>query len=121
MTESFIEAQRAELYIMITEIRNTESFDSSKLSKKSKISGSSEFDEVDNDISRFLTDEINFFDPFYDEKSCDIAFRMKYIDKKMYFCDVIVFIDRIKNVVNVKRIELLRNDLHICLRRETFE
>ena len=36
---------------------------------------------------------------------------MKYINKKIYFRDIIIFIDRIKDVIKIKSVKLLRNNL----------
>ena len=36
---------------------------------------------------------------------------MKYINKKIYFRDVIIFINRFKGVIRIKNAKLLRYDL----------
>ena len=36
---------------------------------------------------------------------------MKYIKKYIYFRNVFIFIDRVKNVIRVKEIKLLRDNL----------
>ena len=36
---------------------------------------------------------------------------MKHIEKKTYFHNVFIFIDRIKNVIKVKGAEFMRNNL----------
>ena len=36
---------------------------------------------------------------------------MKYIKKEIYFRNIFIFINRIKDVVRVKRVKLLRNNL----------
>ena len=37
--------------------------------------------------------------------------KIEYIKKKIYFKDITIFINRIKNIARVKNIELLRNNL----------
>ena len=49
--------------------------------------------------SRFVTSDISFFNLFYNNKSIDITSGIEYSGKEIYFRNVIVFINRIKNVV----------------------
>ena len=46
---------------------------------------------------------------------------MEYIKKKIYFRNIFIFIDRIKDVIRVKEVKLLRNNLQIYLKEEIFE
>ena len=62
-------------------------------------------------ISRFLSSDIRFFDSFYNNKSSDIEVRIEYIEKKIYFKDITIFINKIKNIARIKNIKLLRNNL----------
>ena len=54
---------------------------------------------------------MRFFDSLYDNKSNNIKVEIEYIEKKTYFRDITIFINRIKNIAKVKNIELLRNNL----------
>ena len=36
---------------------------------------------------------------------------MKYAGKKIYFRNIFIFINRIKNIIKIKKIKLLRNNL----------
>ena len=36
---------------------------------------------------------------------------IEYIEKKIYFRDITIFINRIKNIARVKSVKLLRNNL----------
>ena len=54
---------------------------------------------------------MKFFDFFYNNKLNNIEARIEYIEKKIYFRDITMFINRIKNIARVKNIELLRNNL----------
>ena len=65
----------------------------------------------DNVISRFLSSDIEFFNSFYDNKSSNIEAGIEYIGKKIYFRNVTMFINRIKNIAKVKNIKLSRNNL----------
>ena len=63
-----------------------------------------------NNSQRFIIGEVNFFNPFYDNKSVDIVLEIEHINKDTYFYNVTMFINRIKNVTRSK-VELLRNNL----------
>ena len=52
----------------------------------------------------------------YEFKFVVIEISIKYFDKNIYFRDVNMFIDRIKNMTIVKNIELIRQNLYICFR-----
>ena len=58
-----------------------------------------------------MVSDVGFFNPFYDGKSNDIAAGVEHAGKETYFRDVLIFIDRIKDVARVKGAELLRNNL----------
>ena len=45
---------------------------------------------------------------------------IKHFDKNTYFHDVDIFIDRVKNMIIVKNIELIRQNLYICFRNIVF-
>ena len=59
---------------------------------------------------------MRFFDSFYNNKSSNIEVEIEHAEKKIYFRDITIFINRIKNIAKVKNIELLRNNLQIYLR-----
>ena len=70
---------------------------------------------------RFNPGDIGFFDPFYDNKSADTGPGMEYTGKETFFRDVIVFINRIKDIARTKGTELVRANLQLCLRGEALE
>ena len=76
---------------------------------------------VNNEVARFNSSDISFFDLFYDGKSSDNILAIEHVDKNIFFRDVLIFIDRIKDVDRVKDIEIVRNNLHIYLRENTLE
>ncbi|KAL2038847.1 hypothetical protein N7G274_008369 [Stereocaulon virgatum] len=55
---------------------------------------------------RFNPGDIGFLDPFYGNKSADTGPTMEHTGKETFFRDVIVFIDRIKDVARAKGTEL---------------
>ena len=62
-------------------------------------------------MPKIFINNIDFFDLFYENKSNNIEIKIKYARKKIYFRNVIIFIDKIKNIIKIKKIELLRNNL----------
>ena len=54
---------------------------------------------------------MRFFNYFYNNKLNNIDVEIEYIEKKIYFRAITIFINRIKNIAKVKNIELLRNNL----------
>ena len=70
---------------------------------------------------RFNPGDIGFFDPFYDNKSADTGPGMEHTGKETFFRDVIIFIDRIKDIARTKGTELVRANLQLCLRGEALE
>lgn len=75
----------------------------------------------DNEILRFFNSDVGFFDLYYDDKFNNMRAEMKHVEKKTYFYNVLIFINRIKNVVRIKDFKLLRNNFHIYLRDETLK
>lgn len=65
---------------------------------------------------RFNSDDVGYFDPFYEGKSLDTAPAIEHTGKSTFFRDIHVFIDRVKDVARAKGEELLRQNLQICLR-----
>ena len=65
---------------------------------------------------RFNPEEVGFFDYFYDSRNVDTAPAMERAGKSTFIRDVHVFIDRVKDVPIAKGKELVRQNLHLCLR-----
>ena len=74
---------------------------------------------MNDDASRWHVENLRFFDFYYDEKSSFIVSTMKYASKDTYFKDVHVFLDRAKNIVIIKNVDLVRSNLFTCLRDQT--
>ena len=65
-------------------------------------------------------EKIEFFDFMYDEKSIVIEEFIMHVEKNIYFRDVNDFIDRVKNMTNVKSAKLIRQNFCICFRNIVF-
>ena len=105
---------------MQTLIQNESVFfvDSSSSSNSSKFSEL--FEVVDNDDEKWISQKVNYFDFFYDNKTTIIDEFMKHVDKNIYFRDVHMFVDRIKNVIVIKSDKLVKNNLYICFKNRAF-
>lgn len=100
MSQGFTEAQLAELRAMIAEIH-------APISGPPGPQGEPGATAASNDADRFHSNNVGFFDPFYDSKSVDTAPTIKHSGKSIYFRDIHVFIDRIKDVTRAKNDVLL--------------
>ena len=52
----------------------------------------------------------------YDDKFAIIDNFIKHVDKNIYFLDVNDFIDCVKNIIDVKKTKMIRQNLYICFR-----
>ena len=100
-------------------IEFAESTKQSKQSKQSKSSKSIDFadDNIVDDFNRFVIKKLKFFDFNHDDKSASIDSSLKNINENTIFRDVHVFVNRIKNFVNTQNVELIRDNLYRCLKR----
>ena len=62
---------------------------------------------INNEIKRFNSNNINYFNSFYKSKSIDIVFIIEHIDKSIFFCDIYIFVNRVKNVARAKNNAIL--------------
>lgn len=60
--------------------------------------------------------EVGFFDPMYDGKSAATGGPIEHTGKDTYFRDVNVFIERVKDMAEVKGAELVRQNLYTCFK-----
>ena len=102
MIKDFTKTQLIQLRIMITEFHAV--FDLSRLfdSLKEPEAQRSFNINVNNEIKRFNLDDVNYFDSFYKSKSVDTIFIIEHINKNIFFRDIHVFVNRVKNVIRVK-------------------
>ena len=68
-------------------LNNLESLESIRIVIKNRVS------------KRFNLDNIGYFDLFYKSKFVDIIFIIEYIDKSIFFYNIYIFINRIKDIV----------------------
>jgi len=52
----------------------------------------------------------------YNNKFVVIDNFIQYVNKNIYFWDIYLFIERIKNITTIKSANLFRNNLYTCLR-----
>ena len=64
-------------------------------------------DNINNNRNRFLANNIKFFNLFYNRKSINIKLKIKYINKNIYFYNIIIFINKIKNIIKIKEVKLI--------------
>ena len=57
---------------------------------------------------RFNSDDINYFNLFYESKLVNIVVIIKQTGKSIFFRNIYIFIDRVKDVTRVKGEDLLR-------------
>lgn len=80
-----------------------------------------EFDAAGSSgTARRHTDDIGFFDPFYEGKSGSTAPASQKLGKETYFHDVHVFLDRAKDVATARGWDFVRSSLSACLRGQAF-
>jgi hypothetical protein len=108
MSQKFIEIQRRKLMTMMQKFwaqRSTTFAQSATQPQSAK----SRFD-------RWIAADLEFFDPAYDEKFTFTDDSMQHAEKNTYFKNVHLFIDRVKDIVVIKKVETVRNNLYTCLR-----
>ena len=93
------------IFFKFVESQNTSTFASTK--------------NIDHD-NKWNSKKIELFDFMYDEKSIVIEKFIMHIEKNIYFRDVNDFIDRVKNMTNVKNAKLIRQNFYICFRKIVF-
>ena len=110
----FIEQQWIAFQTFINDLRNN--------SQKSQNERSEwkEFELSENENKRWNFDEINFFDSMYDGKSVIIENFIEHIRKDIYFRDVHLFIERIKDMIIIKSAKMIKNNFYICFRDIVF-
>ena len=100
------------------------------INDRSDVSNSQEERKSSESVDTIMTDitidawnsqEIDYFDLFYDNKTFVIDDDMKHFDKNIFFRDVHNFIDRIKNIVIIKDDKLVRNNLYTCFKDHVFK
>ena len=68
-------------------------------------------DDDNDDISRFVTKNIDFFYFNHDNKFATIESSLNNTNDEILFRDVYIFVNRIKNFVDTQDVEFVRNNL----------
>ena len=110
----FIEQQWTAFQTFINDSRNNSQKSQNERSERE------EFKLSKNESERWNLDEINFFDSMYDGKSVITENLIEHIEKNIYFRDVHLFIERIKDMIVIKNAKMIRNNLYTCLRGTVF-
>ena len=110
----FIEQQWTVLQNFINDLKNNSQEPQNKRNKRKKSESS------ENESERWNLDEINFFDSMYDGKFVIIENFIEHIGKNIYFRDVYLFIERIKNMTVIKNAKMIKNNFYTCLRDTAF-
>ena len=69
-----------------------------------------------NDNSRWNVAELEFFDSMYDNRSINIGQVMKHTGKDIYFRNIHLFLDRVKDMTIIHDDQFIRENLFICLK-----
>ena len=64
-------------------------------------------DSSNRSRSRFNLDDVRFFNSFYKSKFIDIILVIEYTKKSIFFRDIYIFINRVKNITYTKDNKLL--------------
>ena len=96
----------------------SESVESAESFESFELFGPSENSDAENDTtaSRWNVSEIEFFDLNYDDKFFSTESVIEHFDKNIYYRDVHVFIERIRQMTIILSLELVRRNLSFCLR-----
>ena len=94
------------IIVLVELSKSPKSFESleESISSKQSIIESYSIDRV----NRFNSNNINYFDLFYESKSINIISIIEYIRKSIFFRDIYIFLNRVKNIARVKSDILLR-------------
>ena len=103
-------------------VKNNNEYDLGGLSKNCASKWKEKEHEItlrycDNKIctTTFWADKIDFFDSHLDELIGDSKVNIIQIEWDVYYCDVHLFVDQTKTIVNVKEICHVWIGLHLCL------
>ena len=97
---------------------SVESAESSESSESFELFESSENSDIENDTtaSRWNVSEIECFNSNFDEKFSVTEFVIEHFEKNIFYRDVHVFIERIRQMIIILSSELVWRNLLSCLR-----
>ena len=112
MRKTFFETQMTTLRVMIAKVVQF----STNVQQSITITNSSNRSQE----KQWNLNLIDFFDSMYDNKSTIIDDSIDNVDKKTYYRDVNLFIDKIKNIIEIDDSNVFKQNLWICLRDIVF-
>ena len=118
----FNETQRreiAKIVIVVLDYRRRDRNDDNDSTYNSLNSNNNfqSFADHNNNVDEWRVKNVDFFDLDYDDDIVDnVDKSIKYFDKHIYYVDVYVFVDRLKNLVSLRDENKLRIVLSQCLR-----
>ena len=118
----FNEAQRlkiAKIVVVALNHRRRDRYDDENSIYNSSNSNNNFQSSVDynNNVDEWKVKNVDFFDSDYDDDIVDnVDKSIKYFDKHIYYVDVYVFVDRLKNLISLRDENKLRIVLSQCLR-----
>ncbi len=111
MTQKFNETQRRELMTMMLKFWAQRSITSASQQTQSQT--------IKLRSNRWVTADLRFFDSTYDEKILTTIESMQHAKKNIFFKNIHLFIDRVKNFAMIKDYDTMKNNLYTCLRDMT--
>ena len=69
---------------------------------------------------KWVLQKIVYFDPFYDKKNRVIGGPLEHANKKNYFRDIHMFVNRMKIMAIIKSDKLVNNNMYTCFKGKTF-
>ena len=118
----FNEAQRREIakivVVALNHRRRDRNDDEDSIYNSSNSNNNSQsFVDYNNNADEWRVKNVNFFDFDYDDDIVDNVDKfIKYFNKHIYYVDVYVFVDRLKNLISLRDENKLRTVLSQCLR-----
>ena len=118
----FNEAQRHKITkIVIVALnhrrRDRNDDDDSVYNSSNSNNNSQSFVDYNNNVDEWRVKNVDFFDFDYDDDIVDnVDKSIKYFDKHIYYVDVYVFVDRLKNLISLRNENKLRIVLSQCFR-----
>ena len=110
----FTETQQRIITEIVRQILTALPASSSDFQKSSDESNPPKLNEANNDSTKWNVEDLNFFDSLYNGKSINNNEVITHTNKNIYFWNVHLFIERVKNLIIIKNVELMRDNLWTC-------
>ena len=106
----FNEQQWNSLQALVDDIRDT----SSSQDERNEFDFVESTDDDDDETSFWKLEELKFFDSHF-SNSYDLESMIRD-DKNVYYRNVHLFVERVKNLIVIKNVIMIKQNLNICLR-----